>query len=166
MFLGLGHHTVQTVTVRFFETELWNHLSATLSRSKQAPRTICKYLFTWVWIAHEWLEIRYWWKGDPFMKSTPKMIIGVFCVFFSMVGQLVLLETKRFCSLCASKRKTLGHLTLNMEATLQLQWYHPGVAASGYAHFFLLTTVSTTVKSFGCKSSDKRYVSQQSAGTN
>lgn len=32
--------------------------------------------------------------------------------------------------------------------------------------FFLLTTVSTTVKSFGCKSSDKRYVSQQSAGTN
>ena len=42
----------------------------------------------------------------------------------------------------------------------------PGVAMSGYEHFFLLTTVSTRVKSFGCKSADRHSVSQQSAGTN
>lgn len=42
----------------------------------------------------------------------------------------------------------------------------PGVTMSGYEHFFLLTTVSTRVKSFGCKSSDRHSVSQQSAGTN
>ena len=107
------------------------------------------------------------WKGgiSPLMKSTPKII-----TVFNGLGQSVHIPPPRSRTIlfvtCANKRKMLGHLTMNMEATLAVAMIPPGLAMSGYGHFFLLTTVSTTLKSFGCKSSDKRSVSQQSADTN
>ncbi len=119
---------------------------------------------TWI------LQIQSCWKGEinPVMKSTPK-IITVF--FFYGIGQSVhicefLLETKRLCSVMCQQEKNTWTSDSEYGGVFAVAMMPLRVALSGYGHFFLLTTVSTTVKSFECKSSDKRPLCQQSAGTN
>lgn len=76
------------------------------------------------------LEIHLWWNLlNLSLKSTSKIIAGFLLVFFVVVflyGQKVhifevLQKNKKILFIKCQQEKTLRHLTLKMEASLQLQ---------------------------------------------
>lgn len=118
---------------------------------------------TWI------LEMQSCRKGqiNPVMKSTPE-IFTVFFLWHWTVGPHLWVPpgNKKILFVMCQQEKNTWTSDSEYGGVFAVAMMPLRVALSGYGHFFLLTTVSTTVKSFGWKSSDKRPLCQQSAGTN